>query len=436
MLTIMSSQVIPGVSQALGVLPKGKACHVLAAVSGGADSMALLYALKELRTHDDFQLSCVHVEHGLRGADSLSDAAFVETTCLEWQIPFYLIKAQGLTPGMAGLEAAARAARYEGFQKVYEAIGADALLLAHHQGDQAETLLMHLMRGAGLKGLCGMAEDSFRMGMRILRPLLSLSPRLLRDALCEVSQGWREDATNQEPDNWRNILRLQVMPQLETMAPGCTQRIAHTAQSLKETADFLDTACAPLLVQPGLLPIALWQSAHPAVQKNALRLWAQTPLSYEQTLALCRLMAAPTGSRENLPGGLTAYRGSRYLHRLPARCPDYLSFIGWKNWQGPGGNGQTSQAIPLALAEKALWRTRLPGDTIAPFGRCGTQSLQDFLTNRKVDQPFRDVMPLLALGSEILWIPGVGASQKCRLTAGEEARLYTLNSPLPWQLTE
>ncbi|MBQ8536325.1 MAG: tRNA lysidine(34) synthetase TilS [Clostridia bacterium] len=436
MLTIMRTQLIPGVSQALGVLAKGKVCHVLAAVSGGADSMALLYALKELRSCDGFLLSCVHVEHGLRGNASLADAAFVEQACQAWDIPFHLIRAQGLTPHMPGLEAAARAARYNGFRKVYEAIGADALLLAHHEGDQAETLLMHLIRGAGLKGLTGMAADSTRMGMRILRPFLAFPPELLRQALQELCQPWREDASNQAPDNWRNLLRLEIIPQMEALAPGCQERMAHTAQSLRETADFLDAACQPLLTQPDLLPIADWQTAHPAVQKQSLRLWAGVSLSYEQTLALCRLMTAPAGSTENLPGGLRAYRGYRYLHRLPAPERDYLSLISHKSWQGPGGDGKGAQAIPLGLAEKARWRTRLPGDRITPFGSNGSQSLQDFLTNRKVDQPFRDKIPLLALKSEILWAPGVGASQKCRLTPGESAVFYTLRSPLPWQLTK
>lgn len=436
MLTIMTTLLIPGVSQALGALSKGKACHVLAAVSGGADSTALLYALKELRACDGFFLSCVHVEHGLRGEESLADAAFVRNLCQRWSIPFYEEKAQGLEPHMNGLEAAARQARYAAFQKVYDALQADCLMLAHHQGDQAETLIMRLMRGAGVKGLGGIVADTQRQGMRILRPFLTFPPELLRKALTEVCQPWREDASNQVPNNWRNALRLQVIPQLEALAPGCQQRMSRTAQSLQEVSDFLNASCQPLLEMPGLMPVASWKESHPAVQKQALRLWAQMPLDCDQTLALCRLMDQPAGSVENLPGGYQAYRGYRYLHRLPASGADYLPLIAQSPFEGLMGDGKTAQALPLRLAEKARWRTRQPGDVIRPFGMNGAQSLQDYLTNRKVDQPFRDVMPLLALDHEILWVPGVGASQSCRLTRDEEACYYYLRSPLPWQLTK
>lgn len=434
--TIMTSQLIPGVSQALGALSKGKACHVLAAVSGGADSTALLYALKELHACDGFLLSCIHVEHGLRGEDSLADAVFVRGLCEKWAIPYYEARVTGLEPHMRGLEAAARQARYEAFQKVYEEIGADCLMLAHHRSDQAETLLMHLMRGAGLKGLTGIAADTRLMGMRVLRPFLSLPPESLREALREVGQNWREDASNQVADNWRNTLRLHVIPQMEALSPGCQERMSHTAQSLSEVSDFLNDACQSLLALPGLIPVEKWQASHPAVQKQALRLWAQVPLDYAQTLALCRLMNAPVGNIENLPGVGQAYRGYRYLHRLPAPPADYLSAIAQGPFEGAAGDGKSAQAIPLSLAEKALWRTRQPGDVISPFGMKGSQSLQDYLTNRKVDQPFRNIMPLLAIENEILWIPGVGASQKCRLNPGEETHFYFLRSPLPWQLTK
>jgi len=432
----MTTLLIPGVSQALGAVSKGKACHVLAAVSGGADSTALLYALKELRACDGFLLSCIHVEHGLRGEASLADASFVRSLCEQWSIPYYEEKAQGLTPGMPGLESAAREERYRAFQKVYQAVNADCLMLAHHRGDQAETLMMHLMRGSGLKGLTGIAADSVRMDMRILRPFLSLSPQTLREALQEEGQPWREDASNQVPDNRRNTLRLKVFPLLEEMAPGCGERMSRTAESLSEIADFLDAACQPLLELPGLLPIEQWRSAPPAVQKQALRLWARTPLTYEQTLALCSLAERPVGSAENLPGGGQAYRGYRYLHLLPSPEQAYLPRIAESSFDGRRGDGVSAQAVPLCLAAKALWRTRRPGDVISPFGMKGTQSLQDYLTNRKIDQPFRDVMPLLAVDREVLWIPGVGASQKCRLACGEEARYYSLQSPLPWQLTK
>lgn len=434
--TIMYSRLEPGLSRALGALPhRGKVCHLLAAVSGGADSTALLYALAQLRSRDGFLLSCVHVEHGLRGEASREDAAFVRSLCQRWDIPFYLQQPQGLFPGMAGLESQAREARYQAFRTVYRQTGADALLLAHHRGDQAETVLMHLMRGSGLKGLCGISPDSCRQGMRILRPFLDIPPELLRKALLEVGQPWREDATNRQPDNLRNALRLDVMPRLEALAPGCGARIAQVTRRLAEAEDYLASSARPLLSQPGLIPLKELADAHPAIQKQALRSLCPQPLSDEQTQALQALALGPTGRSMDLTAGLRAYRGSRYLHLLPPPPRDYLQSIA----QGPlppgqpPGDGVTRQALPLRLTQEAVFRTRRPGDRITPFGGPGSRSLQDYLTDRKIDQPFRSVMPLLAVGGEILWIPGVGASQACRLAPGEKAWLYRLTAPLPWQ---
>lgn len=438
MLTIMHSLLIPSVARAMGSLAaKGKNCHLLAAVSGGADSTALLCALKQLQANDGFLLSCVHVNHGLRGNESEGDAAFVQSLCQQWQVPCHVIKLNHLALHQPGLETQAREARYEAIHAVYDQIGADALLLAHHRGDQAETVLMHWLRGSGLKGLCGIAPTSHRQGMRLIRPFLDIPAAQLRDALQELHQPWREDATNQIPDNPRNRIRLEIAPQLEALSPGYEERIARSCHSLARVQDYLEASARPLLEQPGLIPLNAFAAVHPAVQDEVLRRFAPG-MSYEQTEALRQLALGSVGRAMPLPDGGEAYRGHRFLHRLPSEFFDYEALI-IRRVLNPGdapGDGRQAQDIPEKLAQQAVIRTRQPGDWIHPFGSKGSKSLQDYLVDRKIDQPFRDVMPLLAHGQEILWVPGVGASQSCLLAPGESAVMFSLASPLPWQLTE
>ena len=151
---------------ACAVLPGS---HVLAAVSGGADSTALLCFFCEIREAYPISVSCAHVEHGIRGAASEEDMRFVKALCEQKNVPFYSGRVDA--PGYArahgcGLEEAARALRYDFLEKTAEAVGADAIALAHHRGDQAETVLLHAARGSDIRGLCAMR---WRRG-KLIRP--------------------------------------------------------------------------------------------------------------------------------------------------------------------------------------------------------------------------------------------------------------------------
>ena len=199
----MRTDVLRGVT-----LPSG---HLLVGLSGGADSVALLVLLQE----SGARLSAVHVNHGLRGGASDGDEAFVRQLCRERGVPLWVFRAD---PGDRSDENWARDARYGFFREAMALSGADALVLAHHREDQAETMLLHLLRGTGLQGLGAMAADTQRDGMRILRPLLGVSRAALREALTARGLAWREDATNADPRYLRNALRRDVMPLLEQLS--------------------------------------------------------------------------------------------------------------------------------------------------------------------------------------------------------------------------
>ena len=209
--------------------------HVLVGFSGGCDSTALVLLLEKKQVH----LTCVHVHHGMRGEEADADEAFVRDFCRMHDLPLLVYHAQ---PPEHPSEGWAREARYGFFREAMEQSGAQALVLAHHSDDQAETVLQHLLRGSGLRGLCAMKRETEVQGMRILRPLLGISHHELQSALEEAGQNWREDSSNRSGRYLRNRVRNELLPLMEALAPGASARIAQTASLLAEDEDALAPA--------------------------------------------------------------------------------------------------------------------------------------------------------------------------------------------------
>lgn len=427
--------------------------RLLAGVSGGADSVALLLLLTRLPGHE---IAAVHVNHGLRGDASDGDEAFVRALCERLHVPLLVYRAE---PPQNPGEDWARQARYGFFREAMAHSGAEALVLAHHRDDQAETLLLHLLRGAGLTGLAGMSPRTVREGMTILRPLLDFSREELRAALTECGQAWREDASNADPRYLRNAVRGQLLPLMETLAPGASARIAATAAllgetnaaAMQQTERFLDTHAGH-----DWLAIAPVQALPVGARAAILRRWWQRALCPEtgersldraQTAALAALLDAPVGARCNLPDRRTAQRGWHCLHLLPAAPNPPVDAIRAKDgahmcgvtltlapFTGAPGDGALAQAIPTALLADCELRTRRSGDWLRPFGQTGRQSLQDYFTNRRVDAPMRDRVPLLCRGSEVLLAAGVGAGDIPRCETGEGLVLLRWQGDMPWTI--
>lgn len=417
---------------------------LLVGLSGGADSVALLCMLHA----SDAQISAVHVNHGLRGDASDADEAFVRQLCAEKGITLYAYRA--VPPEHPG-EGWAREARYAFFRQAMAASGADALVLAHHRDDQAETLLLHLLRGAGLNGLTGMAADTTVDGLRILRPLLGYSRAELRAYLMQLHQPWREDATNAEAKYLRNAVRLSLLPLMEQLAPGASRRIAETASLLQEDETTLNALTADFLRQHEgrAIPLDALKALPIGMQRRVLRAWwaanahpgKERSLSAAQTQTLQALLDAPAGKRCNLPGDWHGHRGWTHLHLLPpeedAGIPETAALesplLTVEDFTGETGDGLTCQAIPRRWLAECTVRSRQKGDHIRPFGMGGTQSLQDHLTNRHVDAPFRCRIPLLCRGSEVLLAGGVGAGNIPRTDEMNDPVLVRWTQIFPWQ---
>ena len=426
-----------------------------AAVSGGGDSMALLWGLHLLRRETPFRLTVCHVQHGLRGESSLRDEQLVRDFCRRLDIPCVVDDA-GLSGDMhtPGMETMAREARREIFLRRMKNLPADALLTAHHRDDQTETLLMHLLRGAGLNGLCGIQKvQPFGSGI-LLRPLLDFSKEELLAWLREQGVPYCHDESNDEALTLRNALRLNVLPLLESLSPDAGRRMAQTAATLQ-----WDEACMARMsnelyqscfMQWGglmMLKTAPLQKAHRALQIRAIRRLyregarlagirlSETELDRETALQALALPDAAPGQSLNLPENLLLYRGADRLYLLrqgeeplcpcPIPAPMPLKGLSGAFAYGPcdftlreaaSGDAFGPHAAWLTLGEleNAVLRFPQPGDVIRPMGAPGAKPLRRFLTDRRIDRPLRPFLPMLFSGNEALWVPGICCGEALR----------------------
>lgn len=470
----MDTFLLPALKQALNRASlRSDGRVLLAAVSGGVDSVALLCALWTLQQQEPFSLHAIHVEHGLRGETSLADASFVANLCERMKIPLHLFHAN-LTGDMhsPGAEDRARQARRQLYRQVMQEINAAALLLGHHREDQAETLFMNLLRGAGARGLRGMQLiQPFGNGL-LVRPFLQLPKASLIQTLQRIGQPWRNDESNVDPCCLRNRLRLEVMPLLTSIQPQANLHMAQAAQRLGWDEDCLSSLANALLARarvrtlpcPALYTDELANESK-ALLLRALRQWVEESLeasstgerslSHENSKRLYALLAEKRGFL-NLPRGLQVRRSEHYVHLLRQDGQPLISFpktapIPIRLEQNsyafndvpftltplkpgdpfPDGK-QTVSLTTSLLSAKPVLRRPLPGDLIQSFGSDGHKPLRRFFTDRKIDEPFRPLWPVLACGQQVLWVPAVGAAEGTRARKGETMWILRLNAALPF----
>ncbi len=212
------------------LLPKGS--RVWAAVSGGSDSVALLRLLLQFANHMKWDLSVLHIDHGAR-PDSADDAVFVEELAVQLELPFQLRRIS--PPESGSLEAYFSSSRKAIYNEIAE--GSDLVATGHTASDRAETLILRLFEGSGLRGLGGM--DYFGRGP-VRRPLLDLSRHDLEDYLLTIDQSWIEDPSNIEDVFLRNRIRHTVMPVLESLSPGCSYALGRSSANLSQWRDVMD----------------------------------------------------------------------------------------------------------------------------------------------------------------------------------------------------
>lgn len=428
--------------------------HVLVAVSGGADSTALLCFFDEVRRRLGLTLSCAHVEHGIRGEASQADMEFVRALCEQKNIPFYGTHVD--VPGYArahgdGLENAARTLRYAFLEETADAAGADCIALAHHALDQAETVLLHAARGSDLRGLGAMRA---RRG-RYVRPLLKCMPEELREYLVSIGQTWREDETNASLASARNRIRHEAMPALEAACPGAAAALCRLALAAQRDEDYFAEALAahPLgmqLLTDGLaLPRAALEALPDALRGRALvRACEQARISTPDARQVAAISGAlGRGERVvvNLPGGAHAELGARWLCLTRTSQPlvetpllplgetvtPFGSFLVRDACPGETGDGRRAQVVPEKKLLGAVIAARREGDVLTPFGRHTPVKIKRLMIDAGIERPLRASIPLLRREREVLWAVGLRSAEGCRVRPGEPAKWVEYRGFLP-----
>ena len=419
--------------------------HVLVACSGGPDSLALLDMLLQFRRRFRLVLTAAHFEHGIRGASSAEDARFVAAFCREREVPCFI--GHGDVPAVAkaqgkSIELAARELRYVFLWQTLERCGADVLATAHHADDQAETVLMRILRSTGLDGLAAMKP---REGKKI-RPLLFARREDILAYCRERGLTPRHDVTNDIPDCTRNLLRLKVLPYLrQSCNPEVARVLCQLAELARVDCDYLEQQLEeswPYLTreEDGRRSIVLtaFQRRHPALQRRALRrlyigvagMGRDLGFSHVEELRLLALSGQATGKTMELPGGIEAHftydrlilrpaLPGRERHEqdkgqasvvpviVPGRTDYGEAVLEAELLEAlPAGDGSRGFYLDAGVLRGAslVLRHRQPGDFIGlPTGR---KKLKEVLIDDKVPRERRQGLLLLAAGHEILWIVG------------------------------
>lgn len=380
------------------------------AVSGGADSVALLLLLAAERSGDPSLYTCVlHADHGLR-AESSDDARFVKALCAELGVPFFSRRLHVKRRAGESTEMAARAARLGFFRDAVKRHGLDAIATGHHADDAAETFFLRLARGAGLSGLAGLKKESTVPGIRFVRPLLDVPDAELRRFLRDNGQDWREDSTNADVSIARNRVRREVVPALERMLdPTLRRHLRQTLEILREEDEYMEEAARKALdagASPAALPKALARRAARMVLRaqGAADGFAETEAFLSGKTASVRAPDAPA----------------------PAEPPRFTLEIspatGWKrSSEGIGAFPAFAWLGADALAGRELEvRARRAGDRIAPHGLSGSRKLKDVFADAKVPHAMRDTLPLVAdrNSGEVLWVPGYRVAAAAAVPSG------------------
>ena len=399
---------------------------VIAAVSGGADSVALLWALYLLKEKLGITLEAAHFNHHLRGAESQRDEQFVRDLCQQYDIPLHFGEGT-VTAGKKGLEAAARSARYAFFDTLPGKIAT-----AHTADDNAETVLMRMVRGTGLKGLGAIHP----VRGRIIRPMLTVTRQEVLTLLSEYHLSFVEDSSNGTDAFLRNRLRHQVMPQLYGENPRLAQNLSEMALRLQE-----DEAVLESLSHTNPEPeVEALRKMPPAVRRRALvrfleRSGVREPEAAHIDLAEKLVFSQKPSASAKLPGGVTVVRnygvltvGEKIRTPEPVRleCPGVVELPEAKLRVScaPATEVTNLPDCFTVLPEgEIILRSRIAGDEIRLSG--GKKSLKKLFIDRKIPALQRSLIPVLADDRGVLGVYGIGAHQD-RLGGGVVIRFTKL----------
>ncbi|KPU42760.1 tRNA(Ile)-lysidine synthase [Oxobacter pfennigii] len=434
-----------------------KGDRIVAAVSGGPDSMALLHILYTLKDKYNLYIHGAHLNHMLRGEEADQDCEYVKEFCRKRSIPLsigfedveLMAKKQGIS-----LEEAGRVARYKLFDDVAKEIKASKIALAHNMNDQAETVFMRIMRGTGLDGLGGIKP--VRDGI-FIRPLLFTLREDIEKYCREHDINPRTDSTNLEPLYLRNKLRLQLIPYIrENYSSNIESLISSMAELLREDSEFLEEHVKNIYNEictqnEGKVSINIdsLKEQHSSVKKRIIRKAIENVKgnlnaieSKHIELLLSIIHNGMTGAAVELPGGIKGIISYKLLNIIKYTGETNIKFRYEINIPGLTRIDETGDIMEAQteeyklslhnekdylkyfdydkIKENLVLRTREEGDFITPAGMKGTKKLKEFFIDQKIPRDIRDRIPVVAWGKEIIWVVGYRVSENYKITKKTE----------------
>jgi tRNA(Ile)-lysidine synthase len=431
---------------------------ILVGVSGGPDSIALLDGLRRLSHKEKWQVHVIHVNHQLRGKESDADAEYVADYCRKWAIPCHVERVdvnKALHSG-GNKQAVARKLRYQAFAHTAMRWKIKKLILAHHADDQVETILMRLIRGTSVSGLSGMEKRRIWRGLEIIRPLLGLSKSLIEEYCLQENLQPRHDQSNDSLCYTRNRIRLQLIPQLKKYNNKVSEAILQLGEIVKEEEKVWQTlvqeAWDRVVISKEMDEIRVdcqsYVSLFVALQRRLVKLILNclvndgtnveiTLETIEQARTLA-LSSHPSGqiqlaknifvireydqlcfkrhemNREDFPSladervpltvpGVTAL--PQFGGEMEIFFTDRLSDE-WRQSESIA----VFDAEQLPLDQPLFVRSRKPGDRMRLFGMSGSKKLKKVLMEKKIPRHLRRFQPVVVLGEEIIWLPGIKRS--------------------------
>jgi tRNA(Ile)-lysidine synthase len=421
---------------------------VLVGLSGGPDSVCLLHLLHRLKEKIGLKLYAAYVNHNLRPEETPGEIEFCTNLCKKLLIDFTVksidVNAYAKDQGLNKQEAA-RELRYRIFDETAFEAGANKIALAHNADDQAETLIMRLLRGTGPKGLCGIPATRGK----IIRPLIQIERRTIEDFLSAEKIPFVIDSSNLRPDYFRNRIRQSIMPFFKEINPNLSATIMRTASIMQEEEEYFEVVVTKTLMKlisrksPDKIELFIrpMEVMNTVILRRVLRrAIGETKgirgISFEHIEDIVNLIKrGRAGDRLHLPKGIRAIKEyslliitsekpakiSSYTLEPPAKFPiREAGLVMEASFEEPAGKadgGISSVALDAGLLTLPLQvRPRQAGDFFYPAGFGKKKKLQDFFVDEKVPRDERDKIPIVVSGDDIIWVAGYRADERFRVT--------------------
>ncbi|MBP3359582.1 MAG: tRNA lysidine(34) synthetase TilS [Clostridia bacterium] len=412
------------------LIPSGSS--VLIALSGGADSVFLTHVLKEMSAELDLAIYACHVEHGIRGADSVRDMEFSRELCRSLGIEFFGKSFD--VPGEAARlkiseEAAGRKIRYEYFSEIMAEHGIDLLATAHHRDDRVETIVMNMLRGSGLRGFVGI---EYKNGS-VIRPLLDITKDEILEFCRSEKIDYCTDDTNFNTEYTRNKIRHELIPVLRKYNPSFDECIIRESCIMSEEDKFIECAAASeyeLLKSDRGLNLEKLAGLDTAIRRRVIYMYiadakgTRRDISFEDVNAVLKLcISGESGKCADIGGGLRAqisygrlYIGQEagcgdFEYRLLPGTPCDVKELGIRftlaQCRAPDDN-----AIKINPFDTVILRNRRPGDVFYPTGMEGRKKIKDYFIDKKIGRAQRTRIPILVVNGEIAAVVGMRADRR------------------------